>query len=76
MLELCHAADESWQWDLIELAPSPAHAALLSEEQVPRALKAHRIRRVQAKEALTCLQAQALPVAPGAAEPAQAHGEL
>src|SRR5712664_3239052 len=34
---------------------------------------AHRIRRVKAKEVLTCLQALALPVAPGAAEAAQAH---
>ena len=73
MLELCHAADESWLWDLLELAPTPAHAALLSEEQVHRVLKAHRIRRVKAKEALRCLQAPALPVAPGATEAAQAH---
>ena len=36
-------------------------------------LKAHRIRRLKAKEVLTCLQAPALPVAPGAAEAAQAH---
>src|SRR5215831_5204364 len=73
MLELCSAADEPWLWDLIDLAPPPAHVALLSEEQVQRVLKAHRIRRVKAKEVLTCLQALALPVAPGAAEAAQAH---
>jgi transposase len=76
MLKLCHAADESWLWDLIELAPTPAHAALLSEEQVHRVLKAHRIRRVKAQEALMCLQVPALPVAPGATEAAQAHCEL
>ena len=73
MLELCSAADEPWLWDLIDLVPSPAHAALLSEEQVQRVLKAHRIRRVTAHEVLTCLQTPALPVAPGAAEAAQAH---
>src|SRR2546425_5741367 len=73
MLELCSAADEPWLWDLIDLAPTPAHVALLREEQVQRVLKAHRIRRVKAKEVLTCLQALALPVAPGAAEAAQAH---
>src|SRR5499425_1934568 len=73
MLELCSAADASWLWDLIELAPTPAHAALLSEEQVQRVLKAHRLRRVTAQEVLACLQAPALPVAPGAAEAAQAH---
>src|SRR5215471_17184055 len=73
MLQLCAAADASWLWDLLDLAPTPAHAALLSEEHVQRVLKAHRIRRVTAQEVLTCLQAPALPVAPGAAEAAQAH---
>jgi hypothetical protein len=73
MLQLCSAADASWLWDLLDLAPTPAHAALLSEEHVQRVLKAHRIRRVTAKEVLACLQTPALPVAPGAAEAAQAH---
>jgi len=73
MLQLCSAADEPWLWDLIDVAPTPAHVALLSEEQVQRVLTAHRIRRVKAQEVLTCLQAPALPVAPGAAEAAQAH---
>jgi len=76
MLQLCSAADEPWLWDLIDLVPTPAHAALLSEAQVQRVLKAHRLRRVTATEVLTCLQMQALPVAPGAAEAAQAHCQL
>ena len=61
VLELCAAADASWLWDLIDLAPTPAHAALLSEEHVQRVLKAHRIRRITAQEVLACLQAPALP---------------
>src|SRR3989475_4729066 len=73
MLHLCSGADASWLWDLIDLAPAPAHAALLSQEQRQRVLKAHRLRRVKATEVLTCLQSSALPVAPGAAEAAQAH---
>src|SRR5947209_17515389 len=73
MLHLCSGADASWLWDLIDLAPTPAHAALLSQEQIQRVLKAHRLRRVKATEVLTGLQASALPVAPGAAEAAQAH---
>jgi Transposase IS116/IS110/IS902 family len=73
MLHLCSGADASWLWDLIDLAPTPAHAALLSKEQIQRVLKAHRLRRVTATEVLACLQASALPVAPGAAEAAQAH---
>src|SRR5256886_14515331 len=39
ILQLCSAADEPWLWDLLHLAPTPAHAMLLSEEQVQRALK-------------------------------------
>ena len=54
MLQLCSAADEPWLWGLITLAPTPAHAMLLSEEQVQRVLKAHRIRRITATEVLAC----------------------
>src|SRR5262244_988291 len=73
MLQLCSAADEPWLWDLIDLAPTPAHVALLREEQVQHVLKAHRIRRLKAPAVLACLQAPALPVAPGTPEAAQAH---
>src|SRR4029450_6807120 len=73
MLKLCSAANASWLWELIDLAPTPAHAALLSEEHVQRVLKAHRRRRLKATEVLACFQAPALPVAPGTAEAAQAH---
>jgi hypothetical protein len=54
MLERCSAADEPWLWDLIDLAPTPAPAVLLSGEQVQQVLKASRIRRVEAHEGLTC----------------------
>jgi transposase len=73
MLQLGAAADEPWLWDLLHLAPTPAHAMLLSEEQVQRVLKAHRIRRITASAVLACFQAPALPVAPGPPEAAQAH---
>jgi transposase len=73
MLQLCSAADAPWLWDLLDLAPTPAHAALLSTEQVQRVLKVHRLRRITTPEVLACLQASALPVAPGTAEAAQAH---
>src|SRR5215468_12725457 len=62
MLQLCSAADEPWLWDLIDLVPTPAHAMLLSAEQVQGVLKAHRIRRLKAQEGLASLQAPALPV--------------
>src|SRR5215813_3071432 len=59
MLQLCSAADGPWLWDLFDLAPTPAQAALLSEEEVRRVLQTSRIRRVKAPEVLTCLQAPA-----------------
>ena len=73
MLQLCSGADEAWLWALLDLAPTPEHARLLSEEQVHRVLKAHRIRRLKPHDVLVCLQTPALHVAPGAAEAAQAH---
>src|SRR5499426_845976 len=73
MLHLSSAADEAWLWDLIELAPTPSHAALVTDEQVRHVLTSHRIRRVTAQEVMVCLQAPALPAAPGVLEAAQAH---
>jgi Transposase/Transposase IS116/IS110/IS902 family len=73
MLHLSSAADEAWLWDLIELAPTPSHAALVTDEQVRHVLTSHRIRRVTAQEVIVCLQAPALPAAPGVLEAAQAH---
>ena len=76
LLQLCPAADEPWLWDLLELAPMPAHAAGLTEAQVAGVLKTHRIRRVSAGDVLKVVQAPALPVAPGTAEAASAHCAL
>src|SRR5919108_6319564 len=50
MLQLCSAAAEPWLWDLLDLAPTPAPAAVLSAEQVRRVRKTYRIRRITAKE--------------------------
>jgi hypothetical protein len=38
MLQLSSAADEAWLWDLLELVPTPAHAALVTEDQVRHVL--------------------------------------
>jgi transposase len=73
MLQLSAAADEAWLWDLMELVPTPAHVTAVTAEQVHQVLTAHRIRRVTADEVLVCLQAQALPAAPGVREAAQVH---
>src|SRR5262247_1097323 len=73
MLHLSSAADEAWLWDLIALAPTPSHAALVTDEQVRHVLTSHRIRRVTAQEVMVGIQAPALPAAPGVLEAAQAH---
>ena len=73
MLRLCPAADEAWLWDLLELAPTPTHTTHLTEAQVHRLLKTHRIRRVQVIDVLETLRAPALQVAPGATDAARAH---
>jgi hypothetical protein len=75
-LHLCPAADEGWLWALLELVPTPAHAALVTEEEVRRVLHTHRIRRVSATEVLEVLRAPAVHLAPGAAEAARAHCAL
>jgi transposase len=72
LLQLCPAADEPWLWDLLELAPTPAHAAGLPAAHVAGVLKTHRIRRVSTGDVLKVVQAPALPVAPGTAEAASA----
>ena len=76
LLQLCPAADEAWLWDLLALAPTPAHTASLTEAQVRHVLKTHRIRRYRAQEVLEVMQAPAVPVAPGATEAAHLHCTL
>jgi transposase len=76
MLQLCSSADEAWLWDLIELAPTPVHATKVTADRVHQVLQAYRIRRVNAQKVLACLQAPALPAAPGVLEAAQVRCEF
>ena len=55
------------------LAPTPARAARLRESRVTSLLKAHRIRRLDAAEALRILRQKPLVVASGTVEAATAH---
>lgn len=73
MLHVYPAANAAWLWALLELAPTPTHATLLTEEQVRGVLKTHRIRRLHAAEVLESLCAPALPETPGTTDAAQAH---
>jgi len=58
---------------LWECAPTPAKAAKIDEASLARVLKAHRIRRFEAAEALRVLRQKPLQAAAGASEAAVAH---
>jgi len=75
-LRLCPAADEPWFWSLLEVAPTPGHAARLSTTRVQRLLREHRIRRLTSEEVLAEMTAPPLRVAPGTVEAAGAHVAL
>lgn len=73
MLEL---ADHLWQESFLSLwglAPTPAHAARLSEKAVKKLLTEHRISRFDAEHVVTTLRKKPLTVAPGTTEAATAH---
>jgi transposase len=65
------AAD--WFLELWQKVPTPAKAAKITEKTVANILKAHRIRRIDAAEALRMLRQAPLSVAAGVAEAATAH---
>lgn len=72
-LKLCHAADEPWFWDLLELAPTPAAAAALTGQQVQSVLRRHRIRRLTAAEVLAVWQTGCLGTPEGVLAAVGAH---
>src|SRR5262249_23049380 len=76
LLALCPAADESWFWALIALAPTPPAAQRLRRAAVVTLLREHRIRRLSADQVLAVLRSTPLRVAPGTVEAASAHVAL
>ena len=72
-LELNDDVGVDWFLDLFALAPTPQATARLTEMKIARVLRAHRIRRITAGEALDILRRPALTVAAGTAEAASAH---
>jgi transposase len=73
MLQLSDDFAADWFLALWECAPTPAKAAKAHEADLARILKAHRIRRFDAAEALRVLRQKPLQVAAGASEAAVAH---
>lgn len=76
MLELSPSADDSWLWDLLDGAPTPAHGRRLRSAGVEKTLRKHRIRRLIAAQVLTELKTPGLPVAPGVVEACSTHVAL
>jgi len=73
MLELDEDITSEWVLDLWETLPTPAKAARVRESTVKKILKDHRIRRIDAAQALAILKKPAVVVAPGTTEAATAH---
>jgi transposase len=73
MLRLCPAADGTWLWDLLKLAPSPAETLRLQPGKVEELLRRHRIRRFSAMEVLAEIRTPPLQLAPGSVEACIAH---
>jgi transposase len=74
LLPLVPAADEPWFWDLVEQVicsdrrPTPA--------RITKLLRAHRIRRYDARQVLDVVRQKPLWCAPGAVDAAREHIEL
>jgi transposase len=76
LLQLSSAAEDSWLWDLIQMAPAPTMARKLTHGRIERLLKQHRIRRLTAEQVMAALRVPPLNLAPGSAEAASEHALL
>ena len=73
VLELTDDVAADWFLELWALVPTPAKAAKLRQDTIAKFLKARRIRRVAAEEALRLLRQTPISVAGGTTEAATAH---
>jgi transposase len=64
VLTLSPAANETWVWELLQLAPTPEAGARLRRERVEKLLKAHRISRLTWEQVLDALRAPAFAPTP------------
>ena len=72
-LDLTDDVAADWFLAVWALAPTPGKAARIGEKSIARVLKDHRVRRLDAAEALRILRQQPITVAPGTTEAATAH---
>ena len=73
LLELADDVAAEWVLALWSMAPTPAKAARLREATLARLLRQHRIRRLDAEQALGILRQPAITVAAGVTEAAVLH---
>lgn len=73
LLALLPSADESWFWDLVAIASTPALGARLRAKRVERLLVKHRIRRITAQDVIDRLRRQPVPVARGVVDAGSTH---
>jgi hypothetical protein len=76
LLELSSAADDTFVWDLFEMAPKPELAAKLGRSRIERGLPRHRMRRLSVEEVIAALRTPALTLSAGSAEAASEHALL
>jgi transposase len=76
LLALSPSADEVWIWSLLEMAPTPEHAAKLTGGRLERLLKQHRIRRIDAQQTLEVLRHPGFQLVRGTVEAASEHALL
>lgn len=72
-LELTNDVAADWFLDVWALVPTPAKAARRSMDSIARVLQSHRVRRIDAGEALRILRQKPIRVAAGTTEAATAH---
>jgi transposase len=76
LLELSPSADEVWIWSLLEMAPTPEHAAKLTGGRLERLLKQHRIRRIDAQQTMEVLRHPGFQLVRGTVEAASEQALL
>lgn len=76
VLELARDLSEPWILELLEVIPTPEAAHRRRVPTIKRILRAHRIRRLTAKEVQRKLREQPMQVAPGTVAAATAHIRL
>jgi transposase len=73
MLSLCPSVDQPWFWHLVEMVPTPKVAIRLRARRIEDLLKAHRVRRLAAKDVLAVLRESPLQLAPGTVDASASH---